>query len=142
MQLQLLNSDTLSQHVCWVLRSTNLLKYYHLIFNKVINKSGIFSVYASTLNEKPNFWQEKMDSDYHCIECPSPVSYPIHLTKPCSQIISFPASVAATYSASVVDKVTIFCRFEAHDIVVPPRVKTNPVVLFLLSISPAKSAST
>ena len=59
--------------------------------------------------------------------------------KPCSQIISFPASVAAIYSASVVDKLTIFCRFEAPDIAVPPRVKTNPVVLFLLSISPAKN---
>ena len=55
-------------------------------------------------------------------------------------MISFPASVTATYSASVVDKVIIFCRFEAQDIAVPPRVNTNSVVLFLLSISPAKSA--
>ena len=73
-----------------------------------------------------------------------PISYflPNSSKKPFSQIISFPASVAATYSASVVDKVTIFCRFEAHDIAIPPRVKANPVVLFLLSISLEKSAST
>ena len=62
--------------------------------------------------------------------------------KPGSQIISFLASVAATYLVSVVDKVTIFCRFETQDIAIPPRVKTKPVVFFLLSISLAKSTST
>ena len=72
-----------------------------------------------------------------------PISYflPNSSKKPSSQIISFPASVAATYLASIVDKVKIFCKFEAHDIVVSPREKTNPVVLFLLLISPVKSAS-
>ena len=67
--------------------------------------------------------------------CRMPIScfLPNSSKKPCSQIISFPASVAVTYSASIIDKVTMFCRFEAHDIAVPPRVKTNPVVLFLLS---------
>ena len=62
--------------------------------------------------------------------------------KLCSQIISFAASVATTYSAFVVDITTIFCRFEAQDIVVPPKINTNPVVLFLLSISPVKLVST
>ena len=99
-------------------------------------------VYASTLNEKPNFWQERLHSDCHYVECPIPCFLPNSSKKPCGQIISFPVSVAATYSAFVADKVIIFCRFEAHDIVVPPRVKINPAVLFLLSISQAKLAST
>ena len=62
--------------------------------------------------------------------------------KPCSQIISFIDSVAATYSTSVIDKVTIFCRFEAQDIDVPLRVNTNSIILFLLAISLTKSTST
>ena len=62
--------------------------------------------------------------------------------KLCSQIISFAVSVATTYLASVVDKAAIFCKFEALDIVVPLKVNTKPVVLFLLSKSLTKSTST
>ena len=34
---------------------------------------------SMTLNKKPNFCQEKLHSECHCVECPSPASYPIHL---------------------------------------------------------------
>ena len=42
----------------------------------------------------------------------------------------------------MVENATTFCKFEPYDIVVPPKVNTKLAVLFLLSISPAKSAST
>ena len=56
-----------------------------------------------------------------------PISYflPNSSKKLCSQIISFAASVDATYLAPVVDKVTIFCRLEAQDIAIPPKVNTK-----------------
>ena len=60
----------------------------------------------------------------------------------CNQIISLLAFVAATYSALAVERATTYCNIEIQLIVVPPTVKTYPVVLLLLSISPAISEST
>jgi hypothetical protein len=57
-------------------------------------------------------------------------------------MISLLAFVAATYSAYVVESATTFFSFEIQLTVVTPIVKTYPVVLFLLSLSPAISEST
>ena len=58
------------------------------------------------------------------------------------QIIYLLASVAATYYASFVQSATTFCSFEIQLNDVPPNVNTYLVVLLLLSLSPAISAST
>jgi hypothetical protein len=60
----------------------------------------------------------------------------------CNQIISLLASVVATYSASIVESATTFFNFKIQLIVVPPIVKTYPLVLLLLSLSPAIYDST
>ena len=52
------DSDTLSQHVCWVLRSINLLKYYQLIFNKVTDKVE-FCLYMLRLWMKSRIFSKK-----------------------------------------------------------------------------------
>ena len=62
--------------------------------------------------------------------------------KPLYQINSLLASVAATYSASVVESATTLWIFETQLTVAPPIVNTYYVVLLLLSLSPAISAST
>ncbi|KIK79624.1 hypothetical protein PAXRUDRAFT_160858 [Paxillus rubicundulus Ve08.2h10] len=45
-----------------------------------------------------------------------------------SQIISFVACVAATYLASMVDRVTSSCFFEPHEIAPPSTRKAKPVI--------------
>jgi hypothetical protein len=70
------------------------------------------------------------------ISCSLPNS-PINL---CNQIISLLASVAATYSASVVESATTLWIFETQLTAVPPTVNTYPVVLLLLSLSPSWDA--
>jgi hypothetical protein len=59
-----------------------------------------------------------------------------------NQIISLLASVAATYSAFVVESSRTFCSFEIQLTDVPPRIKTYLVVLLLLSLSPSIYEST
>ena len=54
-----------------------------------------------------------------------------------SHIPSADAMEPATNSASIEDRVTRFCFFDAHDIGEPLKVKTHPVVDFLSFISPA-----
>ena len=49
--------------------------------------------------------------------------------------------MTATYYASVVDKAIHFYNQEIHEIAPPPKVKTYPVVDFLLSTHPTKSES-
>jgi hypothetical protein len=56
--------------------------------------------------------------------------------------MSLLASVATTYSSSIVESETTFCGFEIQLIVVPPIVKTYPVVLLLLCLSPTIFEST
>ena len=58
-----------------------------------------------------------------------------------NHIISLPALFAAMYSDSVVDKVTHFCNLDCHDTAAPQNVNKYPEVDFLLSRSPANSAS-
>ena len=72
------------------------------------------------------------------ISCSLPSS-PINL---CNKIISLLASIAATYSASVVESATTLWIFETQLTVVPPTVNTYHVVLLLLSLSPTIFAST
>ena len=62
--------------------------------------------------------------------------------KLCNQIISLLSFVAATYSASIVESATTFCSFEIKLTLVQSTIKTYPVVLILLSLSPAISTST
>ena len=50
---------------------------------------------------------------------------------------SFAVSLAAKYSASGVLRATQFCWYERHDIAPPLYINTQPVWLFLLSMSPA-----
>ena len=56
-----------------------------------------------------------------------------------NQIISLLAFVEITYSSSIVQSATTFCSFEIQLIVVPPTVKTYPVVLLLMFLSPTIS---
>jgi hypothetical protein len=57
-------------------------------------------------------------------------------------LCSLLASVAATYYAYVVESETTFCSFKIQLTVVPPTLKTYPMVLFLLSLSLSISEST
>jgi hypothetical protein len=68
--------------------------------------------------------------------------FPNSSIKLCNQIMSLLASVATTYSASIVESETTFCSFKIQLTAVPPIVKTYPVVLLLLSLSLAISEST
>ena len=60
----------------------------------------------------------------------------------CNQIISLLASVATTYSTFVVESATMFYNFETQLKVVTPIVNTYPLLLLLLSLSPAIFSST
>jgi hypothetical protein len=62
--------------------------------------------------------------------------------KICNKMIYLLASVATTYSASIVEIETTFCSFKIQLTVVPPSVKKYLVVLLLLSLSLAISEST
>ena len=59
-----------------------------------------------------------------------------------NQIVSLLDYVATTYSASIVESATTFCSFEIQLTFITPIIKTYPVVLLLLSLSPAISTST
>ena len=58
-----------------------------------------------------------------------------------SQMPSAVANNPATSLDSIVDLLTVLCFFEAQEIGAPLNVKSHPVVDFLSSRSPAKSAS-
>lgn len=68
--------------------------------------------------------------------------FPNSFIKFCNQAISLLASVAAIYSASILESATIYCNYDTQLIAVEPNVKTYFVVLLRLSKSPDKSEST
>ena len=59
-----------------------------------------------------------------------------------NQIISLLASVVATYFAYIDESETNLCSFKTQITVVPLTIKTYPMVIILLSLSPAISKST
>ena len=59
----------------------------------------------------------------------------------CIHISSAVASAIALYSASVLDRDTVFCFFAHQDIKLEPKKIANPLVDFLSSEQPAQSAS-
>ena len=62
--------------------------------------------------------------------------------KPFNQTTSLQASEAAMFSTSIVDKATMFYRFDIQLIAPPTGVKKYPEVDLLLSKAPANSKST
>nr|XP_029712513.1 uncharacterized protein LOC115257212 [Aedes albopictus] len=69
--------------------------------------------------------------------CPSPNSRSSCL----SQMASWQASLSATYSASMVERVTLDCLLLAQEMVPPANRNTNPEVDLLVPVSPAQSES-
>ena len=60
----------------------------------------------------------------------------------CNQIIDLLAFVATTHFVFVVESETTFHSFKIQLIVVPPTIKTHPMVLLLVSLSLVESTST
>ena len=80
----------LAKNLAFHSKSKHIQTKYHFIHYLVKDKLVILEKICGSKNpadmltkgvtiEKLNFWQERLHSDCHCVECPSPASYLIHL---------------------------------------------------------------
>ncbi|CAL9012707.1 unnamed protein product, partial [Prunus brigantina] len=75
----------------------------------------------------------------HRIGVPSTCSSPKSSSTNLSHLACEVAYAALTYSASTLDKATVFCLIEAQENMPEPNVKAYPEVLLILSSLPAQS---
>ena len=109
---------SITSHIQWYRTSMCFVRewYMEFLLRSIALWLSQCTLYSSCC--RPNFWRSRFNHN-----------------------ISFPASEAAMYSASVVDKATHFCNLDCHETAYPTKVNRNPDVDFLPSRSPAISAS-